>query len=332
MADRWDEVLDTVGGLLPGGAAVLVDGGPAGLFADRLAAALESAGRRCVRPDDRGVTKVGEVTLVAGGRWRAHPPAGRWDVVVWLRTAPSGVDQAHGDDEHGDDIVLDLHDATWPVIRRVSEHLDPDRSWYPRESRAFFAARASSWDTRFGDDMPAYARAVSETGIRPGGVVLDAGCGTGRALPALRAAAGADGTVIGLDITPEMLAEARHRGRAGFATLLLGDARRLPLADDSVDDVFAAGLVMHLPDLTAGLTELARVVRPGGRLAIFHPSGRAALAARHGRTLRTDDPLNEPVLVRRLIETGWTLIRYEDPPDRFLALAVRSPWPPPPSR
>src|SRR5262245_60742448 len=84
MAERWDEVVDTVGGLLPSGAAVVVDGGgPVGLFADRLVAALESAGRRCVRPDDEGVTKVGEVTLAAGGRWRAHPPAGRWDVVVW---------------------------------------------------------------------------------------------------------------------------------------------------------------------------------------------------------------------------------------------------------
>jgi SAM-dependent methyltransferase len=244
--------------------------------------------------------------------------------VVWLRTAPFGTGQGRGDGEHGADIVLDLHDATWPVIRRVSERLDPDRSWYPRESRAFFAARASSWDTRFGDDMPAYARAVIETGIPAGGVVLDAGCGTGRALPALRVAAGADGTVIGLDITPEMLAQAGHCGRADFATLVLGDARRLPLADRSVDVVFAAGLVMHLPDLTAGLTELARVVRPGGRLAIFHASGRAALAARHGRALRPDDVLHEHVLIRRLTETGWTLIRYEDPPDRFFALAART--------
>jgi SAM-dependent methyltransferase len=209
------------------------------------------------------------------------------------------------------------------VIRRVSERLDPDRSWYLRESRAFFAARASSWDSRFGDDMPAYAMAVSEAGIPAGGVVLDAGCGTGRALPALRMAAGTDGTVIGLDVTPEMLDQARHGGRPDFATLVLGDSCRLPLADRSVDVVFAAGLVMHLPDLTAGLTELARVVRPGGRLAIFHPSGRLALAARHGRTLRPDDVLHEPVLVRRLAETGWDLIRYEDPPDRFFALADR---------
>src|SRR5262245_48048006 len=121
MADRWNEVLDTVGGLLPGGAAVLVDGGPAGLFADRLAAALESAGRRCVRPDDEGVTKVGGVTLAAGGRWRAHPPAGRWDVVVWLHDSGDGDGDVDVEGEHGADIVLDLQDATWPVIRRVSE-------------------------------------------------------------------------------------------------------------------------------------------------------------------------------------------------------------------
>jgi ubiquinone/menaquinone biosynthesis C-methylase UbiE len=65
-------------------------------------------------------------------------------------------------------------------------------------------------------------------------------------------------------------------GRAAHATLVLADARRLPLADDSADAVFAAGLVSHLPDTGAGLRELARITRPGGLLVLLHPSGRAA--------------------------------------------------------
>ncbi len=76
---------------------------------------------------------------------------------------------------------------------------------YIAETRAFFASRASSWDTRFGDDMPAYAAAVARAGIPRGGVVVDVGCGTGRALPALRRAVGPDGSVIAADLTPEML-------------------------------------------------------------------------------------------------------------------------------
>jgi SAM-dependent methyltransferase len=120
-----------------------------------------------------------------------------------------------------------------------------------------------------------------------------------------------------------MTAAARSAGRDRFATLVIADARRLPLAAGCADVVFAAGLVQHLPDPGAGLAELARVARAGGRLAIFHPSGRAALAARHGGTLRPDEPLDESRLEPLLAGAGWRLTRYEDPPDHFLALADR---------
>src|SRR5215469_8756169 len=72
---------------------------------------------------------------------------------------------------------------------------------YITETQAFFASRAATWDTRFGDDMPAYAAAVARAGIRRGGVAIDVGCGTGRALPALRQAVGQGGTVIAADLT-----------------------------------------------------------------------------------------------------------------------------------
>ncbi len=87
--------------------------------------------------------------------------------------------------------------------------------------------------------------------------------------------------------------------------------------------MFAAGLLMHLPDPHAGLAELARITKPGGRLVLFHPSGRAALAARHGRTLHPDDPLAEIPLRHATRATGWQLTRYDDPAHRFLALATR---------
>ena len=202
--------------------------------------------------------------------------------------------------------------------------LPPDDAGRLDAVRAFFAARAATWDTRFGEDLPAYEAAVAEAGFAPGGLVADIGCGTGRALPALRAAVGPAGGVVALDVTPQMLAEVRARGRDAAAAPLLADATRLPIADGVLAGVFAAGYVSHLPDPVLGLRELARATRPGGVLALFHPSGRAALAARHRRVLAPDEPLAPAVLGPLLAASGWALEVYDDAADRFYARASRA--------
>ncbi len=187
----------------------------------------------------------------------------------------------------------------------------------------FFAARAADWDSRFPDDGPAYAAAVADLGLREGDRVLDAGCGTGRALTPLRAAVGPAGVVVGIDLTPDMLQAAVQAGRDRDGRLLLADVTALPLRSRSLDAVFGAGLISHLPHPAENLRELARVVRPGGTLTLFHPIGRAALAARHGRQMTPDDLRAEPNLRPLLAGSGWRLTSYVDQDDRFLALAVR---------
>src|SRR5262249_32120252 len=138
----------------------------------------------------------------------ARPPDA---VLVWLRSgssSSSGSSSVGAWDgaEHLAQIVVDLRDPDWPVVRAVDESLADRSSWYLTETQAFFAVRAATWDRKFGDDMPAYAAAVAETDIPSGGVAIDVGCGTGRALPALRSAVGPTGTVLGIDVTVEMLA------------------------------------------------------------------------------------------------------------------------------
>ncbi|MFJ9244052.1 class I SAM-dependent methyltransferase [Streptomyces sp. NPDC101776] len=187
----------------------------------------------------------------------------------------------------------------------------------------FFGARAADWDSRFPDDGPAYAAAVAELGLRDGDRVLDAGCGTGRALPPLRAAVGRSGVVVGADLTPAMLEAAVRAGRDRAGRLLIADVAALPLRSESLDAVFAAGLIAHLPQPEENLRELARVVRPGGTLALFHPIGRAALAARQGRQITPDDLRAESNLRPLLASSGWLMTSYADEDARFLALAVR---------
>jgi SAM-dependent methyltransferase len=326
-------------------------------LADDLSRVLGTRGRRCRRvsldvlglldPARPGVARPtrraepgDDLVLVDGCLLQRPEFTGAWDLVVFLREvapqpADAGGDQdraraaarylAQVDPEGTADIVVDLQDPTWPVIRRIDPAVADrlGRDVHVPETRAFFGPRAATWEQRFPDDDPAYAAAVAELGLRAGQTALDAGCGTGRALPHLRAAVGPSGHVLGLDLTPEMLAAARAHGRHTDALLALADARRLPLRTGGIDGGFAAGLLAHLPDPGLGLAELARVIRPGGRLVLFHPSGRVALAARQGRRLRDTDLLAPSPLRRLLHHTGWQLDRYDDGPDRFLAIAGR---------
>jgi SAM-dependent methyltransferase len=299
---------------------VIVDGGDHGAatrFAAMLAAAFPPSARAW------NVDAVLGLTGPSGGMFDSalnvlEPAADR--VIVYLRSGGRG---PAGAGEQRAQVVIDNNDPQWPVIRQLHPRLaDPDR-WHLSESQAFFAPRAAGWDAKFGDDLPAYAMAVEAAGPEPGDVALDVGCGTGRALPALAAAVGPSGRVIGLDCTRDMLAEARAKGRHQAAALIQADARHLPLPDATAGVVFAAGLVHHLPDPAAGLAELARVTRPGGRLVLFHPTGRATLAARHGRELTADEPLDERNLGPLLTGAGWRLTAYDDADDRFLAVATR---------
>jgi SAM-dependent methyltransferase len=188
-------------------------------------------------------------------------------------------------------------------------------------AREFFAPRAAIWDERFPNDDDAFAGAVAALAPAPGARVLDAGCGTARAAVHLRRAVGAAGLVVALDVTPEMLAAARVAGRADVAGLVVGDVAQMPLRRASFDSVFAAGLITHFDEPLDGLRALASVTRAGGRLALFHPIGRAALAARHGHALRADDVRAPANLDAACASTGWELLEVDDADDRYLAIA-----------
>ena len=150
---------------------------------------------------------------------------------------------------------------------------------YATEDR-FLARRLVSWAELDGPNVEDVAiAAVQECYPQR---VLDGGCGTGEFTQRLGRELGLELTA--LDLSPRMVGLTRDRG----LDTCLGDLQALPFADTSFDCVVANRVLYHLPDLDRGLTDIARVLRPGGRLVAITYS-------------------------REHLQELWTLLREESP-------------------
>jgi ubiquinone/menaquinone biosynthesis C-methylase UbiE len=135
--------------------------------------------------------------------------------------------------------------------------------------------RASRW-SRLEEPFERRAQVVGLRllGIRPGERVLEIGCGAGGALVALARAVGPAGWVVGLDLSPGMIRQARARlrgaGPARRTELVVADACAVPFADASFDAVFMAFTLelFDTPEIPLVLAECRRVLRPGGRVGV----------------------------------------------------------------
>jgi SAM-dependent methyltransferase len=107
--------------------------------------------------------------------------------------------------------------------------------------------------------------------LSPGERVLDLGSGAGTDSLVAAQMVGPDGSVTGIDMTPEMLAKARSAAtamRAGNVEFVESEAEHLPFADASFDVVISNGVIDLIPDKDAVFAELHRVLVPGGRMQI----------------------------------------------------------------
>lgn len=151
----------------------------------------------------------------------------------------------------------------------------------PAEERRFpvgpESARRVGYDPSVIDTLP---RSLTESfcGVgnpfslgdpRPGQAVLDLGCGAGFDTLLAAKRVGEAGKVVGIDMTPEMLAKARQNAAVLGVTnvgFILGEIESLPLPEGSVDLVISNGVFNLCPDKPRVLSEVFRVLKPGGRL------------------------------------------------------------------
>ncbi len=124
-------------------------------------------------------------------------------------------------------------------------------------------------------------RAAHYLALATGEKGLDLGTGTGDLSIEVIRSTGPGTTMIGMDITPEMLAEGHKKllrmGLQDRIELRTGDAEHIDLPANSVDGCCSAFMVRNLTDIEQGFREMLRVVRPGGRtvcLEISHPPGK----------------------------------------------------------
>jgi SAM-dependent methyltransferase len=154
------------------------------------------------------------------------------------------------------------------------------RNGEPASDRSDIKAMSAATDAAAADhfDDPALSfwdrfgrRTIAGIGLRPGDQVFDACCGTGAsALPAAHIV-GTAGRVLGFDVAEPALALARAKAqRQGLTNIEFraADVEHTGLPSESFDAVVCVFGVFFLPDMTAALAELWRLVRPGGTLAV----------------------------------------------------------------
>jgi SAM-dependent methyltransferase len=164
---------------------------------------------------------------------------------------------------------------------------------------------------------------LSRARPRPGEHLLDVACGTGVVARTAAPLVQPGGSVIGLDLNPSMLDQAR--GRAGDLPIewISASADSIPRPDSTFDLLLCQQGLQYFPDRVAALREMRRVTKPGGRLALSvfcDGEGHRAFAAPIERHLGPEaaaislEPLKLPdgELIKRLVEqAGWRLTSFE---------------------
>lgn len=197
----------------------------------------------------------------------------------------------------------------------------PSKSYLEHE-RSLMDRFASAYDR----SLAGYAEEVEwaslwsvlRQGFRAGGVMLDAGCGTGRFAQRLieRGA-----RVVGVDHSFQMLRIAGTRPSDPLARIAQGDLRFLPFRDAAFPQILCSGVIMHLiddEDAAGMLRELARVLRPGGQLVIS--AYNYSLPRRFiGDKRRVNDP-SQPSYRRYTKDEFVALLRHAFAPEEIVGV------------
>jgi len=192
----------------------------------------------------------------------------------------------------------------------------------------FFDSIAGQWDGWHDLEELAsqLAGGLDELGVGGTETVLDVGCGTGNLTRALLERLSAAGRVEAADISPAMVSIAERKITDPRVRWHIADAAALPLPDASVDRVICFSVWPHFDDPDGVAHELARVLRPGGAMHVWHLASRATINEIHAGASEAvrSDVLAPATATARLLEQDGLVVRVAiDDGSRYLVTAVK---------
>ena len=161
---------------------------------------------------------------------------------------------------------------------------------------------------------------VAAAKVRKGEIVLDVGSGTGILVPQIRLYR--PGRIYACDLSEEMLKQLK-KNYPGVETVL-SDVRDLSLPDQSIDATFINACYPNIADKAGAFRNIARMLKPLGRMVISHPLGRAFIDSLKENTEFPLDDFPEKPEARTLLQPyGFELQGFVDEPELYILLAVK---------
>lgn len=161
---------------------------------------------------------------------------------------------------------------------------------------------------------------VAAAEISAGDFVLDVGSGTGILVPLIQQFR--PGRIYACDLSRKMLKKLRSN-HPGVKTLL-SDVRDLDLPKNSIDAVFINACYPNIADKAGAFTNLARMLKPAGRLVISHPLGKSFIdSLRKTTTFPLDDFPEKSAAIRLLGPYGFAIAAFVDQPQLYILVAAK---------
>lgn len=192
--------------------------------------------------------------------------------------------------------------------------------------RDYFDDLADRWDDFYETDRvrPLLIDGLHRFAVDPQEHVVDLGCGTGVLLGCLLDHLGPEGKVHAVDFSPRMIAKAKAKHHDSRVEFLIADACKLPIGSASVDRVLCFSAWPHFPDPHAVIRELSRVLKPGGRLHVWHVDSREKIndIHKHAHEAVHQDILEAADrLCDRMCREGLVIEEQRDDQEAYLVTA-----------